>query len=935
MTTFQDSGGAPPTKKFKRTYVACLNCRVRKVKCDLGDLSSPNSKCARCERERRDCVFVDSKKRTVERLRAGQSTSINSDTHGGRSSPKSSSPSGPGTPAIAGHTSGSSSGTVKTEPDNPKHFSTMEGALVFLANAAGKIASADERDKIDGRSMYNQIQETSQFPVSSERSQLSRTVESSIPDSSSSPKDPSGLPQPSAPFQRKSSTTSNSGRSGANDNGTTSNPARSSSTSLPTSNPPSASANVGAAQWPSYFSRPEDQSHRFTMPPAESEADVRPRGTSDLNSIVYIGEDGILTASEAQYLIKMFFTTMHPFYPHIPKFLHSPSILAGYPILLCAILTISSRYHSLNGTTADGTPKNIDVHDRLWLYVQRLISQTVWAEASTRSIGTVFAFLLFTEWNPRAIHWRWSDYANRADDPRETAMSSNPLSYASSVAAATSDEPAGLGAMRRSYRMAWMLIGSAVRLAQDTGFMEVSSKTFLATHVAEMNSVMNMSRRSMLGASLADVELDHEPISENDMEIREDNEYKVLNMTEDEQKKISAENFLSFTEPQKAQIELLQIMSLSHESLYGYKAPLGSLNQRQNLAILNIISPMVNNWARKYKHLMLPPSNKWLRKYNIDDPSACDDQTAAKLATYIQAESFVFEYNYAKLYIFSLALSPTPKESRPAPGKVNLKLDEISKSAKYIEQAFGAANEILHMAHRVHKIKMLRFMPVRWVTRLVRAVAFIVKCYLTITAHKSSTSGDEVNGVSSDNLDATILSLSLISVHTIVQSIQKAAITLRDCSPDELHLCTRYSNVLMYLCSEMRSKLKQSTADDEYELSNSSENPKEKTELNKDNQVPTSQTESSQPQSYSQNAALVSAITDTHQANPTGSAGSTTDAQTSSTGLNYLADSELMEWIMNNRDVGLDFVGPWTELIEQQLEDQHFDFNDGLDFSAS
>lgn len=935
MTTFQDSGGAPPTKKFKRTYVACLNCRVRKVKCDLGDLLLPNSKCARCERERRDCVFVDSKKRTVERLRAGQSTSINSDTHGGRSSPKLSLPSGPGTPAIAGHTSGSSSGTVKTEPDNPKHFSTMEGALVFLANAAGKIASADERDKIDGRSMYNQIQETSQFPVLSERSQLSRTVESSIPDSLLLPKDPSGLPQPLAPFQRKSSTTSNSGRSGANDNGTTSNPARSSSTSLPTSNPPSASANVGAAQWPSYFSRPEDQSHRFTMPPAESEADVRPRGTLDLNSIVYIGEDGILTASEAQYLIKMFFTTMHPFYPHIPKFLHLPSILAGYPILLCAILTISSRYHSLNGTTADGTPKNIDVHDRLWLYVQRLISQTVWAEASTRSIGTVFAFLLFTEWNPRAIHWRWSDYANRADDPRETAMSSNPLSYASSVAAATSDEPAGLGAMRRSYRMAWMLIGSAVRLAQDTGFMEVSSKTFLATHVAEMNSVMNMSRRSMLGASLADVELDHEPISENDMEIREDNEYKVLNMTEDEQKKISAENFLSFTEPQKAQIELLQIMSLSHESLYGYKAPLGSLNQRQNLAILNIISPMVNNWARKYKHLMLPPSNKWLRKYNIDDPSACDDQTAAKLATYIQAESFVFEYNYAKLYIFSLALSPTPKESRPAPGKVNLKLDEISKSAKYIEQAFGAANEILHMAHRVHKIKMLRFMPVRWVTRLVRAVAFIVKCYLTITAHKSSTSGDEVNGVSSDNLDATILSLSLISVHTIVQSIQKAAITLRDCSPDELHLCTRYSNVLMYLCSEMRSKLKQLTADDEYELSNSLENPKEKTELNKDNQVPTSQTESLQPQSYSQNAALVLAITDTHQANPTGLAGSTTDAQTSSTGLNYLADSELMEWIMNNRDVGLDFVGPWTELIEQQLEDQHFDFNDGLDFSAS
>lgn len=56
-------------------------------------------------------------------------------------------------------------------------------------------------------------------------------------------------------------------------------------------------------------------------------------------------------------------------------------------------------------------------------------------------------------------------------------------------------------------------------------------------------------------------------------------------------------------------------------------------------------------------------------------------------------------------------------------------------------------------------------------------------------------------------------------------------------------------------------------------------------------------------------------------------------SQAPNSDLTYLANSELMEWIMNNRDVGLDFVGPWTELIEQQLEDQHFDFNDGLNFT--
>lgn len=77
---------------------------------------------------------------------------------------------------------------------------------------------------------------------------------------------------------------------------------------------------------------------------------------------------------------------------------------------------------------------------------------------------------------------------------------------------------AGLGAMRRSYRMAWMLIGSSVRLAQDMGFMEISAKTFLATHIAEINSVMNISRRSMLAHSLSEVDLEEDVVSEEMME---------------------------------------------------------------------------------------------------------------------------------------------------------------------------------------------------------------------------------------------------------------------------------------------------------------------------------------------------------------------------------------------------------------------------------
>lgn len=835
------------TKNFKRTYIACLNCRIRKVKCDLGNFSHPKSRCARCERERRDCVFVELKKRSVLKVREDKSKASNNLDH-----------------------------ERPRKDDEPKHFLSMEGAMVFLTNAAGKIAAVDERDNINAQLKHEQLEKAPGFVRKESYS-----------------KNEAGPPAQDSEFRRTSM--------------------NSSYTSLlnldaPTpheANPPLSMVSL----IPPYINKPINRNTRLAMPPAENAYSVRPRGSNALDDIDYIGEDGILTQSEAEYLINMFFSTMHPFFPHIPKFLHLPKVLSGYPILLCAILTISSRCHPLATRNADGVAKNIEIHDRLWLYVQRLISQTVWAEASTRSIGTVFAFLLFTEWNPRAIHWRWSDYANKADDATETRAPDSTETGFGNVSGGISGnfgEPAGLGAMRRSYRMAWMLIGSAVRLAQDTGFMELSLKTFLATHTAEINSVMNMSRRSMLGHSLAEVDLDNVDISEEDMEQREDNEYRVLNMLEDEQKRIYGEYELHFTEAQRAQIELLQITSLGHESLYGYKAQLGSLSQRQNLSVLNIMSPMINNWGRKYKKFLVPSNAKITRKYTpeaLEDP---ESPISTQLAALIQNESFILEFNYTKLYIYSLALSPSPKSRKSfKDGKVTLKLDEISKSAKYIEQAFNAANDILSMAHRVHKLQMLRYMPVRWVTRIVKAVAFIVKCYLTITAHKSS--GLKAPSLSVDNFDSTVLSLSLISVEEIALSIQKAAITLRDCSPDELHLCTRYSNVLMYLFSEMKTKLKGNVQNEQSNVADES----------------TTQEDNTNNQQFQNGDFTKGPAMGGFEATPIDQAPSNPQ---------FMGDSEVMDWFANNSNIGLDFVGPWTELIEQHLEFQLFSFDDGLSF---
>lgn len=908
-------------KHFRRTYLACINCRRRKVRCDLGDPANPDTVCARCRRERRRCVFEANTRRSLDP--AFKSTIQIAGS------------------GIPGERAGSQARTTPDPEESPNHFSTMNGALSFLANAADLLASDDSKDKdrdnsnsiSSSNSISNSIPNNTPNVNFNTKSKNASDLRERVPSEASLSLTSGDTPRnddkiPLTMLSLGSSYSHNSrdfgmfslrtdprsilcaSESGASINGERAHdPNRSLKRQAEDStlyyetahvsrnhaiSPTTRESSMRQGQEPGFpgetgvhgivkYARILKDSHGSL-----SSLSPRHNFISDqsilrsLEDVEYIGNLGILSAAESEFYIRMFFNTLHPFFPHVPQFLHLPKVLSGYPLLLCSILTISTRYHSLNEEVSNGMPKNLKIHEELWLHVQGMISRTVWAEASTRSIGTVFAFLLLTEWNPRAIHWRVTDYANNAE---EMADIRDTEAMAGEFPMNAGPEPAGLGAMRRSFRMAWMLIGSAVRLAQDMAFMEMSSCSFVATHITEINSVMNMKRRSMLSHSLAEIDLLSYDISEAEMEAREEQEYNVL--TPRERSPIGPDyRPLMFTEVQRAQIELLQIISLGHESLYGYKAQLGCLTQRQNLAILNIMSPMIKNWGDKYKKYLVPSKSKAIARISFKDVKEARPEATHNLRQLMTNESFIFDYNYTKLYIFSLALSPSPK-SRTAnkEGKIALKLDEISQSAIYIEQAFNAANEILQVSHRVHKLNMLKFMPVRWVTKIVRAVAFIVKCYLTITAHKSTEAKTGAPS-SNEDFDSTVLSLSLISVDQIVKSIYDAAVTLRDCSPDELHLCTNYSKILFYLYSEMKSSLQKSAGDGSDTAGEQMEIPPPLSL----GEPKTSQTESS-------------------------------ELFGSSKDIPDLLENDLMDWFINNRDFGgLDFVWPWTEVIEQQLE---------------
>ncbi|CUS23426.1 LAQU0S10e00122g1_1 [Lachancea quebecensis] len=820
------------SQKYRRGYKACLNCRTRKTRCDLGSPDNPHDPpCVRCKRERKECVFPGSGNRGGKRRNewaVGNDTSVNAAANTEDEDQYS--------PVVS-----LKDADLNKEGSLTPELNSMHNALEFLAKAAGSAAKEDSENCIHP---YKEQDEPN-----GEKSYCYKE-----------------RPNQQASNQSKANVTA---------------------------------SNTLIDNFSGWKSDP----------------------LFDLGDIEYIGEHKLLTEQEAVCLIDLFFLNMHPFFPYIPFQLRCSQELKRYPILLCAILTISTRYHNFaEHKISDGerNSRNTEVHDRLWIYCQRLISQSVWAEASTRSVGTILAFLLFTEWNPRAIHWHWTDYANGAalnDISRRDYFPSN---------AKSSDNTSltGMGAMRRSDRMSWMLTGTAVRLAQDMGFMNNSPKVFTALHITETQTAMNMNQRSILSQSLAEVSLnghDEESClsstcieeifrdenskrrwkkytqqrgsiggkkdgfhdSEKEFLIDEyaffhyedGNAYREFsNPGPHEKPKPSAPDKLLFTPRQRAKVELLRIMSIGYEAIYYKDTKLTLIDHKNKLAVLGVLSPMIKGWHNTYKHLLI-------RLTSSQFPPTRDENENAthEISDKIDSESLLSDYFYCQLYIYSLALqveAGTEKEKKP-------NISELTKSAKYVELAYNAAKEVLHSAVRVHKLQVLKYMPVRWAARIIRAVAFVVRCYMTLTG----------SGLGPDPRATTILAVCVISAEEIIELIQKAAITLREASPDELHLCSRFSTILMFLCTEMKRKQRVEPQNSDSRRS-SSHTPQRPT--NGPVRMSTTPAEN-----YAAADFTIPAFLETPHSSH--------------------LPSELEDWFCASDDVGLDFVEPWAEMLEQQF----------------
>ncbi|EDP54082.1 hypothetical protein V6000_001275 [Aspergillus fumigatus] len=423
--------GNHPDRTYQRTYKACISCRQRKAKCDLGtgpDGLPLGPPCAKCRREQKPCLFDE--KRAWERVKKR-----------GRSEDEVAPPTRTQLrlTSVAPHNIGEEAVPAPVQGLSP------------VSHGASRADAADgSHQSYDNDARSNRTQSTSNLANS-----MMRTVVSSGNDALNIL-----FEAANAQSQEDSMIESDS---------------------LPETEQHRSGHPVTS----------EGSSNQIdlTVPPDVLEKAMRPVELSHVSKDVLSTWEacrfvrmGWFTAREAVTFIDLFFKNMSILSPVLTDFYADHKnhrwLIAHDPVLCCTILMISSRYHVLPGV--GGQSRNFFIHHRLWQHCQQLVTRLIFgqelsSQPKIRNIGTIEALLLMSDWHPRSLHFPPESDGWDSDlvtiDLESTEYGDDGSNSSAKRWAKDMSEPA-----KRSDQMSWMLLGSALSLAHELGIYETGDK---------------------------------------------------------------------------------------------------------------------------------------------------------------------------------------------------------------------------------------------------------------------------------------------------------------------------------------------------------------------------------------------------------------------------------------------------------------------------
>ncbi|KAL3479953.1 hypothetical protein BJX99DRAFT_55054 [Aspergillus californicus] len=402
-------------KTYQRTYKACIPCRQRKAKCDLGehpDGTPVGPPCAKCRREQRQCVFSESRAWERKKKRGPHDEGTQSPPTTRR--------------RISSNIRVDEEREIR-QPDPPLtkyHVDTDNGITPRRTFAAEDRHACQQSASTLDNSMMRTV-------VSSGNDALNILFEAAAAHSQEAAlaEVPRNAPNDAheSPFAQAQSAVS------------------------------------------------PDVLAKATRPVEISYASKEVLSTWESCRFVMMGW---FTSREAVTLIDLFFKNMSSLSPILTHFYadhqHHHELVTCDPVLCCTILMLSSRYHILPGP--GGESRNFFIHHRLWQHCQQLVIRLVFGQekalnSKLRRIGTIEALLLMSEWHPRSLHFPpesdgWdSDLVTKVPQPRGEDSSSKNRFLEDMI------EPA-----RRSDQMSWMLLGAALSLSHELGIFEVDDE---------------------------------------------------------------------------------------------------------------------------------------------------------------------------------------------------------------------------------------------------------------------------------------------------------------------------------------------------------------------------------------------------------------------------------------------------------------------------
>ncbi|KAL4930926.1 Zn(II)2Cys6 transcription factor domain-containing protein [Aspergillus undulatus] len=526
---------SPSNTQHRRGYQACDPCRKRKVKCDLGSVDNPRPPpCVRCRRESKRCEFsatrrkrkvsdaessvVDDVLRRDKRMMIGDTGAKVDASPSARSSSYPQAEPSFDTPAQSQQKWPSKSPSTYQLPP------PTNGSQNYAANPS--MSTSQFSDVKNTRHPVYSVGErapVTRFSLEGNQPMMNRTAVELLSPAISNSHDALHLLSEAAGRTEDLNRQSLENRYAATRQSASSFASPMSSMTQ-AGTPRSAGGSYarqhrsGTAQTDNYFQRgglASGESHPDARDQTSSAGHASDSGYLDAVkawSRLRFVRAGWLSVEESMAYVAYYYEHLAPLSPIvIPDFSHPSThrtLLTDEPVLAVTILTTASRHMKPSGDGAHS--RAFYIHDRLWSYLRGMIERLFWGQekfggngiginkprsfdlaptsakinhkGNLRSLGTIEALLILTDWHPRNLHFPPGDdenalidldaHAGRYDKDLDnygenTAQRGSSGAPEGRLAFQTWLEPAW-----RSDRMSWMLLSTAQALAFELGVFD-------------------------------------------------------------------------------------------------------------------------------------------------------------------------------------------------------------------------------------------------------------------------------------------------------------------------------------------------------------------------------------------------------------------------------------------------------------------------------